>query len=73
MSHHQETFEGCTIEIKDDIDLTINGKVIDYEQDTAKKFSSKYLPTPNMIHCWRWQERSPDTPSSFPRRKNSQH
>lgn len=45
MSHHQETFEGCTIEIKDDIDLTINGKVIDYEQDTAKKkFSSKYLP-----------------------------
>jgi hypothetical protein len=45
MSNHKETFEGCTIEIKDDINLSINGKEIDYKHDRAKnKFSSKYLP-----------------------------
>ncbi len=45
MSQHTETFAGCTIEIKNDTHLTINGKEIDYEYDAAKdKFSSKYLP-----------------------------
>ena len=37
MAHHKETFEGCTIEIKDDVDLSINGKEIDYNHDEAKK------------------------------------
>lgn len=45
MSHHKEIFEGCNIEVKDDTDLSINGKEIVYEHDGAKnKFSSKYLP-----------------------------
>jgi hypothetical protein len=45
MAHHKETFEGCEIEIKDDINLSINGKEINYEYDQVKnKFSSKYLP-----------------------------
>jgi hypothetical protein len=45
MSHHKEIFEGCNIEIKDDTDLSINGKEIVYEHDgTKNKFSSKYLP-----------------------------
>jgi hypothetical protein len=45
MAHHKETFEGCNIEIKDDINLSINGKEINYEYDQVKnKFSSKYLP-----------------------------
>ncbi len=45
MAQHTETFAGCTITIKSDTDLTINGKEIDYEYDAEKgKFSSKYLP-----------------------------
>lgn len=45
MADYKESFEGCTIEIKDDVDLSINGKEIDYQHDEAKnKFSSKYLP-----------------------------
>lgn len=45
MTHHTEVFDGCTIEIKDDSGLTINGKEIDYRHDAAKnKFSSRYLP-----------------------------
>ena len=45
MAHHKEMFEGCDIEIKDDINLSINGKEIHYEHDEAKsKWSSKYLP-----------------------------
>lgn len=45
MAIHRETFEGCDIEIKDDINLSINGKEIDYEFDQVKnKFYSKYLP-----------------------------
>lgn len=45
MADHKETFEGCTIEIKDDVNLTINGKVINYQYDPVKKkFSTRYLP-----------------------------
>ncbi len=45
MAHHKEAFEGCTIEVKDDADLSINGKEIDYKHDEGgNKFSSKYLP-----------------------------
>lgn len=45
MSHHKENFEGCNIEIKDDANLSINGKEIIYEYDgTKNKFSSRYLP-----------------------------
>ncbi|WP_293006246.1 hypothetical protein [Nitrosomonas sp.] len=45
MANYKETFEDCEIEIKDDIHLFINGKLIDYQHDRAKnKFSSKYLP-----------------------------
>ncbi len=45
MSYHQETFEGCNIEIRDDVNLSINGKEVDYQHDRGKnKFSSKYLP-----------------------------
>lgn len=40
-----ETFDGCEIIIEDDTDLTINGKLIDYEHnpDTGK-WLSRYLP-----------------------------
>lgn len=45
MAHHKETFEGCEIEIKDDANLSINGKEINYEYDQVKnKFSTRYLP-----------------------------
>ena len=45
MAIHRETYEGADIEIKDDIDLSINGKQIDYEFDQVKnKFYSRYLP-----------------------------
>lgn len=45
MTHHKEVFEGCNIEIKDDTNLSINGKEIEYEHDERKnKWSSKYLP-----------------------------
>ncbi len=45
MANYKETFEDCEIEIKDDINLFINGKEIDYQHDRTKnKFSSKYLP-----------------------------
>ncbi|SNX58820.1 hypothetical protein SAMN06296273_0285 [Nitrosomonas ureae] len=45
MAHHKEVFEGCTIEIKDDTSVSINGKEIFYQHDAAKnKWSSKYLP-----------------------------
>ncbi|MBA3753740.1 MAG: hypothetical protein H0X01_06320 [Nitrospira sp.] len=45
MADYKESFEGCTIEIKDDVDLSINGKEIDYQHDEGKnKFSSRYLP-----------------------------
>lgn len=45
MASHNETFEGCAIEIKDDVNLTINGKEIDYEHDNAQnKWISRYLP-----------------------------
>ncbi|MBA3613632.1 MAG: hypothetical protein H0W49_12115 [Nitrospirales bacterium] len=45
MANHKETFEGCVIEIKDDVNLTINGKEINYEHDrTNNKWSSRYLP-----------------------------
>jgi len=45
MADYRETFEGCDIEIKDDVNLTINGKEIDYEHDsTQNKWYSRYLP-----------------------------
>lgn len=45
MSNHKESFEGCTIEIKDDASLSINGKEINYQYDSVKKkFSSRSLP-----------------------------
>ncbi len=45
MANQKEMFEGCEIEIKDDVNLTINGKEIDYEHDsTENKWSSRYLP-----------------------------
>ena len=45
MADYKESFEGCTIEIKNDVSLSINGKEIDYQYDPAKKkFSSRYLP-----------------------------
>jgi len=45
MSNYHETFEGCTIEIKDDAYLTINDKEIDYEHTLEnQKWSSRYLP-----------------------------
>lgn len=45
MAHHKEVFEGCDIEIKDDTNLSINGKEIECEHDGEKnKWSSKYLP-----------------------------
>ncbi|MGV8711910.1 MAG: hypothetical protein ACWA6R_05105 [Nitrosomonas sp.] len=45
MAQHTETFAGCTITIKDNTGLTINGKEIDYQHDPIKdKYSSKYLP-----------------------------
>ena len=45
MANHKETYKACAIEIKDDVNLMINGKEIDYEHDTTKsKWSSRYLP-----------------------------
>ncbi|HNO75497.1 hypothetical protein [Nitrosomonas mobilis] len=45
MAHHKEIFEGRTIEIKDGVNLSINGKEIDCHHDRVKnKFYSKYLP-----------------------------
>ncbi len=45
MPSHKETLEGCTIEIQDEDNLTINGKDIQYEHDRDEnKWSSKYLP-----------------------------
>lgn len=45
MAHYNETFADCKIEIKDDTNLSINGKEIFYEYDQVKnKFYSKYLP-----------------------------
>ena len=45
MAKHKEVLDGCTIEIQDDGNLTINGKEIQYEHDRADgKWSSKYLP-----------------------------
>lgn len=45
MTHHKEVFESCNIEIKDDTNLSINGKEIEYEHDGRNnKWSSKYLP-----------------------------
>lgn len=45
MTHHTEVFEGGTIDIEDDTNLTINGKEISYIHDAVKnKWSSRYLP-----------------------------
>jgi hypothetical protein len=45
MNPHKETFKGCEIEITGDGNMTINGKQIDYEFDSARhKWSSRYLP-----------------------------
>lgn len=48
MSNLKETLEGCSIEIKDETELTINGKHIDYEKDSIdNQWSSRYLPYTN--------------------------
>ncbi|MEO6421996.1 MAG: hypothetical protein ABIR84_04755 [Candidatus Nitrotoga sp.] len=45
MAHHKEMFKDQNIEIKDDINLSINGKEIIYKYDQVKnKFYTKYLP-----------------------------
>ncbi|MDR4462717.1 MAG: tyrosinase cofactor [Nitrospira sp.] len=44
-TNHKEVLEGCTIEIRDDDHLTINGKEIHYEHNRSDgTWSSKYLP-----------------------------
>ena len=48
MAKHQETFEGCSIEITDNDLLTINGKEIHYEHNAPKnEWFSRYLPYTN--------------------------
>ncbi len=45
MTHHKEIFADCVIEIRDDANLTINGKTIDFDYDSEEnKWSSRYLP-----------------------------
>ena len=67
MADYKESFEGCTIEIKDDIKLSINGKEIDYSMMRQKiSFLRNICPIPNMIRCWSWQEQSLSTLSNFP-------
>lgn len=45
MAEHRETFAGCEIVIEDDSVLTINGKIIEYTYNDAKKsWFSRYLP-----------------------------
>lgn len=45
MKPHKENFNGCEILISAEGNMTINGKQIDYEIDSArKKWSTRYLP-----------------------------
>ena len=48
MPNHKETFQGCSIEIENETELTINGKLIDYEWNkVTDEWSSRYLPYTN--------------------------
>ncbi len=45
MANHKETYLSCQIEIKDNNQLRINKKNIEYDyDDSQRKWSSKYLP-----------------------------